>query len=217
MAVPMRAPGPGPAEPGSGQLRTSIEPSEAPRLVEEVMARLKAEMSHAEARLSHEFECLARHIENARSEMASLRPYDIALHHLPKVVEELDAIAEATENASNSIMAAAESIERLTSGLDGGLAGEIGQLVTTIFEACGFQDISGQRISKVVKTLQRIEDRVTVLVASIDDEIAKQVELHPGAPEERPDYAGEPELLSGPQRGADATNQDEIDRLLKAP
>ena len=36
--------------------------------------------------------------------------------------------------------------------------------VTQIFEACNFQDVTGQRISKVVKTLQLIDNRVSQLL-----------------------------------------------------
>jgi chemotaxis protein CheZ len=192
------------------------EGDDARRLVENVFGNLKGELAQAESRLAREFEGLARFIENAKTEIATLRPDDITHHHLPKVAVELDAIAEATEKATNSIMAAAETIERLTAGLEPALAERISQSITAIYEACGFQDISGQRITKVVKTLKRIDDRVAVLVASIEEELQKQRERDSDEPGEREGYAGEPELLSGPQSGAAAKSQDEIDSLLSS-
>jgi chemotaxis protein CheZ len=194
---------------------TATEPAEVRRLVEEVMGHVKGELAIAETRLFHQFEFLARYIETAKAEIAALRPDDIIRHHIPRVANELDAIAEATEGATNSIMAQAEKIENLTEGLDPERAQQLIDCATTIYEACGFQDISGQRLTKAAKTLQRIDDRITVLVASIGDEMTKQMEKEPDDPNERTGFAGDPELLRGPQRGPKAKSQAEIDRLLK--
>lgn len=195
----------------------AAESDKARRLVEDVFGNLKQEVGQAEARLAREFERLAHFIEAAKSEIATLRPDDISRHHLPKVAAELDAIGEAMERATHTIMSAAEKIEAIaTAGLPAEQAAQVTAAITGIYEACGFQDISGQRIAKAVKTLKRIDDRVTVLVASIEQELAKQTLEEPGAPEEREGYAGEHEILSGPQSGPGATTQAEIDRLLAA-
>jgi chemotaxis protein CheZ len=195
----------------------AAESDKARRLVEDVFGNLKEEVGQAEARLAREFERLAHFIEAAKSEIATLRPDDISRHHLPKVAVELDAITEAMERATHTIMSAAEKIEAIaTAGLPAEQAAQVTAAITGIYEACGFQDISGQRIAKAVKTLKRIDDRVTVLVASIEQELAKQTLEEPDSPEEREGYAGEHEILSGPQSGPGATTQAEIDRLLAA-
>ncbi len=205
------------AEHGQAEQQAADGADKAKRLVEDVFGNLKGEVSQAEARLGREFERLAHFIEAAKSEIATLRPDDISRHHLPKVATELDAIAEAMERATNTIMGAAETIESIAAAsLAPAQATQVTEAITAIYEACGFQDISGQRITKVVQTLQCIDDRVTVLVASIEQELAKQAVEEPAAPEERQGYAGEHEILSGPQSGAAAPSQAEIDRLLSS-
>ena len=92
---------------------------------------------------------------------------------LTSAVRELDAIVDATEAATNDILASAETIERLTEDIAATssdpvvaeqLAG-IGDAVARILEASTFQDITGQRISKVVSILDFVEQRATAVVA----------------------------------------------------
>jgi chemotaxis protein CheZ len=73
-----------------------------------------------------------------------------------------------TEQATQSILTAAEDIDQIANPLssllkDGyaqGLAQDARDSVVKIFEACNFQDLTGQRITKVIATLQFIEDRI---------------------------------------------------------
>ena len=73
-----------------------------------------------------------------------------------------------------------------------------------IFEACSFQDLTGQRIQKVVLTLLNIEDKLAALEQSlIGDEVLS---------DETPNIDDE---LSGPSLPGEAVSQDEIDRLMR--
>ncbi len=82
---------------------------------------------------------------------------------------------------------------------------------TRIYEACGFQDITGQRVTKVVKPLEDIEERIDALVAAFGSEIGKFKAEQPEREEKK-----EPgkELLHGPQLAKDAKSQAEVDALL---
>ena len=81
---------------------------------------------------------------------------------------ELDAVADGTERATQRILDAAEGIDEAADTLSAvlkheqerALAGDIRDHVVRIFEACNFQDLSGQRIAKVLSTLNFVEDRV---------------------------------------------------------
>ena len=48
-----------------------------------------------------------------------------------------------------------------------------------IFEACSFQDITGQRITKVVKSVTYVEDRVNDLIAVWGKEEIDRIEVKP--------------------------------------
>ncbi len=55
--------------------------------------------------------------------------------------------------------------------------------MTQVYEACNFQDITGQRITKVVNTLKHIEEKVEALVSAFGDEISKYKKAHPESDE----------------------------------
>jgi chemotaxis protein CheZ len=100
--------------------------------------------------------------------------------------------------------------------MDPATAEKITEAVTQVYEACNFQDITGQRITKVVRALKHIEQKVEALVAAFGDEIQKYRSLHPerrqadGTEDKMSDAA----LLNGPQMPDDAAKQAEIDALL---
>ncbi|HYE51819.1 MAG TPA: PQ-loop domain-containing transporter [Azospirillaceae bacterium] len=95
-----------------------------------------------------------------------LRYGDDAQRFVP-ITEELREVVRESEAASNRLLAAAEAVERLVGDLrrerpGPELAPTLDRLSAesvAIFEACNFQDISGQRIARVVKTFQYIEAR----------------------------------------------------------
>ena len=127
---------------------------------------------------------------------------------------ELDAVVNATEAATNDIMSAAELIDDLASRLksqasnhhDATLAEEINDKVVNIFEACNFQDITGQRITKVVNTLNYIDDRVNTMMELWG------AEQHEAAEIGTPDDAN---LLNGPSMEGEGASQDDIDALFE--
>ena len=71
---------------------------------------------------------------------------------------ELEAVVQATENAANQIMTAAEAIASwLQAGGDPAAFPAVTQQVNAIFEACTFQDLTGQRIRRAIEHLQQVE------------------------------------------------------------
>lgn len=71
---------------------------------------------------------------------------------------ELEAVVTATENAANQIMEAAEAISTwLQAGGDPTALSSVTQQVNAIFEACTFQDLTGQRIRRAIEHLQQVE------------------------------------------------------------
>ncbi|MGA8075882.1 MAG: hypothetical protein WBD53_04450 [Xanthobacteraceae bacterium] len=90
--------------------------------------------------------------------------------NLERIADELDAVVSGTAQATQRILAAAEEIDQLADNLSAALKGrmeqelaqDIADSVLRIFEACNFQDLIGQRVAKVMKTLQTGEPPVSV-------------------------------------------------------
>jgi chemotaxis protein CheZ len=156
---------------------------------------------------------VARDIQRTRAEIAALRPDEMKDSFLPTAADELDGVIEATADATNAIMDATESIEDVIGGVDGEVGRRLANATTRIYEACGFQDITGQRITKVVGALKQIETRVDGMMATVGDEIQKLKAAERAAPQKSISITDE-SLLNGPQRVGVAATQAEIDSLL---
>jgi chemotaxis protein CheZ len=152
---------------------------------------------------------LAEFIDTTKSEIAALKPVEVSTTFIPTATDELDAIVEATATATNRIMDAAEQLMMLTAGADSAVADSAMTAITSIFEACTFQDITGQRITKVVKTLKVIQERLGQMIQ------AEGAEVQPAAAQpSTPPPQGDAALLNGPALPGNGQNQAEIDALL---
>ena len=151
---------------------------------------------------------LANIIETARRDIAALRPDEIRQKHLPSATDELDAIVAATATATGDILDAAEKISAMADAVG---SSKLMDEVTRIFEACSFQDITGQRITKIVRTLKEIEAKVGDLVRAFGSlEVAAGNADAPAAD----DPTGEKALLNGPQLPSNARSQADIDAIF---
>ena len=160
---------------------------------------------------------LFRYMQRVRQEVAAIHnPHD-AEHRFESMGDQLDAIVESTEEATNTIMSAVEANEDIIRALRAAMTDEaqIAQLdgmtdnIGKIYEACSFQDITGQRITKVVKSLSYVENRVNSIIEVWgEDEIAilEVAPAHVKTEDEK--------LLDGPQRKDAAISQDDIDKLF---
>ncbi|PCI99694.1 MAG: chemotaxis protein [Alphaproteobacteria bacterium] len=145
-------------------------------------------------------------IEETRQDLGMVRPTAITGEHIPGATDELDAIIESTSEATGTIMDCCDVIQEKA----GGVGGENGDAITAevmkIFEACSFQDITGQRVSKVVKTFRDIEEKIDKLVNVLG---VKTSDILPE------DSRGADEaLMNGPQLSGQGISQDDIDKLL---
>jgi chemotaxis protein CheZ len=113
---------------------------------------------------------LADFIAKTRAEISSLQPGDVKSQFIPKATDELDAIVEATASATHRIMDAADVIMDAAGKLPQPDSGKVMDAVTSIYEACTFQDITGQRVTKVVSMLKVIEERVDKMMEALGAE-----------------------------------------------
>lgn len=163
-----------------------------------------------------ELERLAAYIDAAKREIAAISPHDVKDEFLPSATDELDAIIEATATATNTIMDSCELVEGVMADVTDEVGAKLMDATTSIYEACTFQDITGQRIGKVVTALKNIEDRIDALVLALGDElIAPKVKNNTTKPKsDAKTTLTDADLLEGPQLGAKAKSQAEIDDLL---
>ena len=176
--------------------------------------KMDGDMVSVTARLIEEIETLARVIKATRAEISALNSAEMRKRHFAAATDELDAVVGTTEDATNAIMEAAECIEGMAGEVDEDTARRLTDAVTAIYEACGFQDITGQRIGKVVGALRQIEFKVEGLLAAFGDEDARarrdHLESELGGRE-----GVDGGLLSGPQDQAEVQNQDDIDAVFE--
>lgn len=196
----------------------SINPEDVVSIISEVVDSIEGDLTTVGLKVYADIEALALYINTARSEIAELRPDDINSEHLPAATDELTAIVGSTEQATHTIFEAVESIEALTEKMEPEVAEQVSQAITSIFEACGFQDITGQRITKVVSALQHVEQKVDALMQAFGDDIkrdgpAKSTDKKKTTPSGAPARPDE-DLLNGPQLPENAISQDDIDALF---
>ena len=194
-------------------IKTPLSPEEVATVVRQVIQSLEGDVSAADLKFYSELEALTRYIQKAKHDIASIHPNDISTQHIPSATDELDAVVGATEDATNRIMDGCDEIGALAKSCSPDIAEKLVACTTKIFEACNFQDITGQRITKVVETLKHIDSRIEAIVKAMGE----QIERHGIAPREPKNvHAADPDkgLLNGPQLPKNAISQDDIDKLM---
>jgi chemotaxis protein CheZ len=161
-------------------------------------------------------------IHQTKEEIALLHATGFCSPEIGRVTGELDAVVGGSEKATHRILAAGEEIEELATTLcaaikniqDQNLARDILDQVTGIFEACNFQDIAGQRVTKVIATLKFIEERILRMM-EIWGGVEQFQNIMPRAQAERD---SQPRLVNGPKLDGDSgyVSQKEIDAMFAA-
>jgi chemotaxis protein CheZ len=174
--------------------------------------------------LMQELHSLRYSIENTRREIAELRNTGKeGTTPLITAGDELDAVVQATETATEGILAAAEQIDDVVGRMRNQATGdddttaidEIGEQIIKIFESCNFQDITGQRITKVVNAMKFVEEKVDRMIDNLGG--SEQIDAMAIEQKSQNEVAEDDEshLLEGPQLDeAKKVSQDDIDKLF---
>ncbi len=187
----------------------TVRPEMVAEVVRAVIDTLGSELSQQDAELLNEIEELGRTIAVAKEEIAALGSDKDANRDVSAASEELDAVVQHTADATNAILEACELLDETSARPDGPQAAVVQDATMRIYEACSFQDITGQRITKVVNTLKVVEVRVNKIVNTFGRHRWEEA-LPANCVEQRPDA----HLLNGPQLPASAMGQADIDALL---
>jgi chemotaxis protein CheZ len=172
-----------------------------------------------DTKLRQEVLNLFQYIERLRTEVATMSKAEDHATAFDDMSVQLDAIVKATEEATNSILAASESISGDAMALQGEsdqakiaeISDRIAQNTMTIMEACSFQDLTGQRVSKIVSSVKFVEDRVNQMI-----ELWGREEIEALSAQMKPCEDEDPDkkLLNGPQLPGQAISQEDIDALF---
>ncbi len=179
------------------------------RVIESIVETMEGDLSGPAIKLYHEFESLAIFIKKEKAEIASLCPDEIQAKHIPSATDELDAIVLATERATGDILDSAEKIEATFEEVSEDVRGKLNIATTAIYEACNFQDITGQRISKIVATLREIEAKIESLITAFSPQLPSANKAGDADSKKKP-----ASLLNGPALPGEGKSQEEIDALL---
>lgn len=192
---------------GSASVAAPSAPEKAPPPVEGPHGDTKSAMTDREKgeAMRAELREVSEAIDRTKSEIAALRRKSYGDDRLETAAFELDAVVSATEEATDTILGCAEHIEELAGqivshdkdGFGARIAEDLSEQVRQIFEACNFQDITGQRINKVVGALKYVEERVSTMIRIWGEETIADAETEDAE--------------------ATAKQEDEYDRFLHGP
>lgn len=186
--------------------------SEVLALAELSAQSLQAFFETMDTTIYREMHEIAGYIERMRGEIGALEAHEIKQNRLPAAGQELGAIVAATESATNTIMECAEELMTADPTDISAYQALVQEKVTLIFEACSFQDITGQRIAKVCETLQHIETRVGRFANAVG---APHRPIGPASDTERAREERKTRLmLNGPQPAGQGNDQRAVDDLF---
>ena len=208
------------AAPGHGAMpATAADAAQQIADSQALLGTYRAQIEQCE-KLKVELDLIYDAINRTKREIAVLHGKSFDGNEMSKVTGELGAVVGGTEEATQQILEAAEAIDQAASALvkvnspdqQKILSEEISERVVAIFEACNFQDLTGQRISKVMTTMKFIENHITVMMdiwGGVD-----AIRAH--APPIIDDREGDAKLLNGPKLEGDAghASQNDIDALF---
>jgi len=170
------------------------------------------------AALKAELTDLSTSIQQTKNEIAALSPQVKSPDNITAVSFELDEIVKSTEQATQNILDNAEKIETIAGNIAAAAGGsqvlldwaqELSDTVIGVYESCNFQDLTGQRINKVVKVLKFIDEKITNMISIWGEETIAEL-----AEKVKEKKTGDEKLLNGPALSHEAISQDDIDKFF---
>lgn len=172
-----------------------------------------------DVRLKNEIISLVQYIHRFREEVAQMVARENEQTKFDSMAEQLDAIVNATESATHLILESVESIDDLVDKIRSAedekarndLCDQVSDKTMAAIEACTFQDITGQRVNKIVRSMQFVEERVETLTELWGKDEIENMAGDMGSDTREGDDA----LLNGPALETEASiSQDDIDKLF---
>jgi chemotaxis protein CheZ len=124
--------------------------------------------------------------------------------NMPDATLQLNDVLQHTEKATSTIIESVSGIGALVtdSTLPDATKTKIASYIDHVYEACNFQDISGQRIKKVL-----------LHISELETQLARLSDISKGKAQQK---SSKDSLLNGPQLSAVAPSQQDIDNMFKS-
>lgn len=180
----------------------------------QMAASLNPDNSNVDEFVHDEIGRLAKYISEAKTEIFAIQTNEKSEAVILDASAHLDEVIKHTEEATNTIMDNADIVQNNAEGIGGEKEQKIKNAAIAIFDACTFQDITGQRIRKVIKLLQNIEDRINKLNNLFGATPAFAEEGGKKDPSQVVVPLNDKDLLNGPQLKGQGVSQNEIDSLF---
>jgi chemotaxis protein CheZ len=172
VAHELKAPAPVAVAAAAGIIFDNSEVLAAIARLEEKLTR-SVELVPEVENLQVEISEIAGRIKATKVEMAALRHPLESENKFKSAAEDLSAIVGATERATTQIIDSVEKIDEIAHELQTttddayikGRLAAVNEAIMDVYQACNFQDLTGQKIRKVVNTLAFIEERIESMVA----------------------------------------------------
>lgn len=144
-----------------------------------------------------QIENLCNHFKEIRQEAMGIA----STNQMPDATLHLNDVLQSTEEAATTILDAATTIGEAAESLkDDAVKQRINDEVMRIFVACSFQDISGQRIKKVLRHLNLLEEQLLGLSQTARSHKRSKVQADA--------------LLNGPALSGEGPSQSEVDDMF---
>ncbi len=180
------------------QKKGAINMADIGSVLENISREMGKHSGSGNKNLLDEVKQLAEFLEKTKQEvMHDHTAADATLH--------LAAIIQNTEEASHKIIDAVGAISEVANDIGGEAQKAIAAEITKIYEACNFQDLTSQRITKVIKILDSVSERINNMLM-----LFGTTSVTATKPE------GEAALLNGPQLPDRAPTQSDIDALFSS-
>jgi len=156
------------------------------------------------------------HLSVLKRNISRLKTGDSGTNRISRAIGDLQEVVSTTENATDTIMEQAE--EMLSLSMDptnpNAYQAAVTNHVTSIFEACSFQDLTGQRIQRVVTSLERLEERLNQINEVLNLQAGSTSNLSIMETETTEDKRQRENLLHGPSSDGEGVGQSLVDAIF---
>jgi len=180
-------------------------------LAQKMAESINESVEQQDSEIYKEFRLIAQHISRMKDDIAKTQTSSLTNIKIPEAGRELTEIVKSTEEATNKIMESAEIIMSSDPEDAEKYPETVNASVMDIFEACSFQDITGQRVSRITETLEFIDRRLVHLDKTVGH-IAENDQLF--EEEVASEQRKEDLILHGPQDKGEGESQGDIDALF---
>ena len=175
---------------------------------ETMIIAVKESWNECNAAGNPEIQALQQQVQASLNQLTSLPQWDVP--RVKEAIEEVHTVVNATEKATTTIMEQAEGILNADAANPETYSTCVTDAVMQIFEACSFQDITGQRLARVTEILGDMEEqaRLTMSVIASNAQGAQNENLSDR------DQRKQDLMLHGPANEGEGISQDDIDALF---